>query len=287
MDAWSNVQEADVELGTIRVWQPQEGDTKQRISLVLPQNPGYKLTGEEADEYDLDLLPGRVENSYVIEDREKSGQKNPRVRSTRLAGRVHHKGSLKRAMTAAYEANIKKRHLQANQPKKQLIKLWNKDGDIGTGKTNLKMAQSGAKQVDATFAATNRRPGKAGGSFERNTRVARDELLDLIFPIFAENDYVSMRELRRRTEQPEAYLKEVMNELGVLHKSGPNANMWSLKQSFLSTLNKTRVGGTASTGGSTGGTPGGPEEGPSGSNKMEEDVDDDDDNDDDMEEVEA
>ena len=75
---------------------------------------------------------------------------------TRLSGRVHHKGALRPTMTGAYEAKIKRRHYEANQPKKQIIRL---DNESARGKTNLKMAQSGAKQVDATFAATNVRVG--------------------------------------------------------------------------------------------------------------------------------
>jgi hypothetical protein len=70
---------------------------------------------------------------------------------------VHHKGHLIPAMSEGYEAKIRKRGVEANRPKKQLIKLYHKDTDIDMGK-NLKMLQSGAAQTNAVFTPAGVRP---------------------------------------------------------------------------------------------------------------------------------
>jgi transcription initiation factor TFIIF subunit beta len=41
-----------------------------------------------------------------------------------------------------------------------------------------------------------------------------------------------MKDLRARTNQPEAYLKEIMAEIGTFHRTGQNNNMWSLNEMF-------------------------------------------------------
>lgn len=91
-----------------------------------------------------------------------------------------------------------------------------------------------------------------------------------------------MKDLRIKTVQPEAYLKEVLGDIGTFHKNGPNTNMWSLKPEYMATVMSggQRAAMAASGSGEASG---------SGAAKMEEDEDgeddDDDDDDDDMEEI--
>ena len=64
------------------------------------------------------------------------------------------------------------------------------------------------------------------------TRISQNELLDLLFRLFEEYDYWSMKGLRERTKQPESYLKEVLDTMAVLNKKGPYAMKYSLKPEF-------------------------------------------------------
>jgi transcription initiation factor TFIIF subunit beta len=63
-------------------------------------------------------------------------------------------------------------------------------------------------------------------------RIPKNELLDLLFKLFEEYDYWSMKGLRERTKQPEIYLKEVLDSMAVLIKKGPYAMKYSLKPEF-------------------------------------------------------
>ena len=63
-------------------------------------------------------------------------------------------------------------------------------------------------------------------------RLPKNELLDLLFQNFNEYQYHSMKSLRQRTQQPEAWLREVLDEIAVLIKAGPFANRYKLIDSY-------------------------------------------------------
>lgn len=171
-------------------------------------------------------------------------------------------------LTAEYGAKMRQR-VEAGKPKRHVKFLT--DASIGQAGSNLKMIQSGAMQTNAGFntavsikillrlpvfilAQTNSyspvprqvgRPTTNGAAststnravekqpFERATRISRDELLDQLFTLFTpEQPFLSLKELRRRTNQPEAYLKEILTDIAEFHRHGPNTNMFSLKSGF-------------------------------------------------------
>jgi hypothetical protein len=51
-------------------------------------------------------------------------------------------------------------------------------------------------------------------------RIPQNQLLDQLFSLFCETSHWSIRLLREKTQQPEAYLKEVLAEIAFLHNSG-------------------------------------------------------------------
>ena len=62
--------------------------------------------------------------------------------------------------------------------------------------------------------------------------MARNELLDRLFSLFREQPRWSSKDLRAQTEQPEAYLKEVLNQIADLHRSGEFNGLYELKPNF-------------------------------------------------------
>jgi transcription initiation factor TFIIF subunit beta len=60
----------------------------------------------------------------------------------------------------------------------------------------------------------------------------KNELLDLLMTSFDRYPYWSLKALRQETQQPEAYLKDVLSTIGDLHKRGPYTGNWSLKSEF-------------------------------------------------------
>lgn len=63
-------------------------------------------------------------------------------------------------------------------------------------------------------------------------RIPRNQLLDQLFTHFRDAPRWGLRPLRDKTQQPEAYLKEVLSEIAFLHRSGEYNGMWELKENY-------------------------------------------------------
>jgi len=70
------------------------------------------------------------------------------------------------------------------------------------------------------------------GETIKAARIPKDQLLDLIFDCFRQYQYWPMKALRQRTQQPDAYLRQVLEEVAVLNKSGRFANNYSLSDAY-------------------------------------------------------
>lgn len=67
---------------------------------------------------------------------------------------------------------------------------------------------------------------------QKTARMPQNELMDKIFACFRRYNYWSMRSFRNELQQPEAYLRETLEPIAVLAKSGKFATHWSLKPEF-------------------------------------------------------
>jgi len=67
---------------------------------------------------------------------------------------------------------------------------------------------------------------------DKRVRGAKGEVLDLIFSAFAKNPYWDLKSLINHTDQPQAYLKELLQEVCIYNKKGPNRLMYELKPEF-------------------------------------------------------
>ncbi|GEQ69202.1 hypothetical protein JCM33374_g2873 [Metschnikowia sp. JCM 33374] len=85
--------------------------------------------------------------------------------------------------------------------------------------------------------------GKSTSSFLKSTtaktkgegraiRMPKKDLLDLLFRLFEEYEYWSMKGLKERTRQPETYLKESLESIANLIKKGPYTSKYNLKPEY-------------------------------------------------------
>ena len=70
---------------------------------------------------------------------------------------------------------------------------------------------------------------KVKKSENKTARMPENVLLDLIFQSFDQFRYWSLKSLRARIPQPEAYLRATLEKVAELHRSGTFANNWELK----------------------------------------------------------
>lgn len=79
------------------------------------------------------------------------------------------------------------------------------------------------------FLKSTQPKNKADG---RAIRMPKQDLLDLLFRLFEEYEYWSIKGLKERTKQPESYLKESLDSIAILIKKGPYTSKWVLKPEY-------------------------------------------------------
>ncbi|KZT00944.1 transcription initiation factor IIF beta subunit [Laetiporus sulphureus 93-53] len=228
MEKWSKIDAEGVHLANIRVYHNAKAPSgkKPRIVLILPSDPETPdVLGER---YEMEMVNESVENQVVIAEREKEPGTGSRARTTILTGRVKHECHLKQAsLTAQYRQRVKQRTIAANTPKRKTKPI--EEAMLGRG--NVKMLTSGAAP-NAPMSLYKPKPKLQKGQYERMARMPRDQLLDELFRAFQEHEFWAIKALRERTQQPEAYLKEVLSEIAINRRSGEHAQSWELLPNF-------------------------------------------------------
>lgn len=103
----------------------------------------------------------------------------------------------------------------------------------------------GANAPNIAFGTMTSKPGKGRGSKkdvkDKAVRMEKVELLDAIQNCFREYSYWSSKALRNRLHQPEAYIKETLEEIAVLVKGGDFISTYKLKPDY-QRLNEMQAG---------------------------------------------
>ncbi|KAF7563521.1 hypothetical protein G7046_g653 [Stylonectria norvegica] len=139
-----------------------------------------------------------------------------------------------------YDVRVEPRDVQEEE---QL--LAQRLNDAESNKSKLKI-------ISRNKASSINHPGTAGasgwgGNFIKNTpittkakkgeifkaaRIPKNQLLDQIFECFRQFQYWSMKALRQRLQQPDTYLRQVLEDVAVLNKSGRFANHYCLNEAY-------------------------------------------------------
>lgn len=67
---------------------------------------------------------------------------------------------------------------------------------------------------------------------DKRERLPRGDLLNAIFALYQVNQYYTLKELTEKTQQPQIWLKEVLNEVCDFHRKGPNVQKYELKPEY-------------------------------------------------------
>lgn len=247
MERWCAIDAENVQLATIRVYDPV-GNKKPRIILFLPptHGPSSDLSvpqsrSSEPDCYELEMVNESVENQLVVAERPKepslsavpgNNTHNTRARTTILTGRIRHDCNLRPAFSAKYRKQMRERNRKYNTPVRQIRMIEDAGVPGGRGAVNRLSSGVGMGATTAFNDLVKTKPKPPKGTFERMARMPRNQLLDEIFRHFRDTPRWGIRLLREKTQQPEAYLKEVLSEVAFLHRSGEHNGLWELKDNF-------------------------------------------------------
>lgn len=59
-----------------------------------------------------------------------------------------------------------------------------------------------------------------------------DRLREVLFNLFHKHEFLTTKEVKIKTRQPEKNLKNVLKKIAIFHKSGPNASKWELQSHY-------------------------------------------------------
>jgi transcription initiation factor TFIIF subunit beta len=244
MERWSKFDAEGVQLAKIRIYDVPPGAAPRIVVLVPSDDSG------DDDVYELDMVNQDVHNQVVVAERAKAPSGTGRARTTIMTGKVKHECNLRPRMTGRYERRLAARGAAAKSEKAVRVGLM--DGaragrgggkmlssgissaagfaDITVSKWASPAAISGAETLKLVCQRAKVKPQK--GQYERMARMPRNQLLDALFALFREREQWPIKLLREKTQQPEAYLKEVLSEIATLHRSGEFNGTWELMPSF-------------------------------------------------------
>lgn len=275
MEKWKDVEtNSGKELGKVRIDKSSAGSGNQpwKVKLVLNDTPEAAGIPHE---YDIALVKQVVDNTFVFSekdmpkyDKQTAAPPKPKPappptqkpnkfnrfnykerytpyvktipKRTALVGTVCHECMVTPSLTdKGYSNVVRERKRQQDDPALTKVTLLSEPPGVtsGTFSQSLRGKQS-------MFMRAQKKDPKASAE-GKATRMPRNDLLDLLFRLFEEFDYWSLKGLKDRTKQPEVYLKEVLETMAVLIKKGPYAMRYSLKPEYKQMKNKRKENGGA------------------------------------------
>ncbi|KAI8330011.1 transcription initiation factor IIF, beta subunit-domain-containing protein [Choanephora cucurbitarum] len=220
-ERWRQVDEDNVRLGSIRIYNKAPPGKPAQIELLLPdesqEGPGViGIPSNLPKKYNIQITPGEVQNKFVFSEHPNGGKA--------ISGTIHHECTATPSETPAYRDIMRKRVREAGTPQRSVQPI---------GQTNQPMfvpgASSGMPSSSFSDFITTKKPKL---DKEKATRMPRNELMDMLFAAFDKFPYWSFKGIVEHTKQPNQYLKEVLSEICILNKRGPYAGNYQLKPEF-------------------------------------------------------
>ncbi|KAM0883690.1 hypothetical protein ACQ4PT_031466 [Festuca glaucescens] len=151
-------------------------------------------------------------------------------------GKVGHKFDMEpHKENLSYYAKLCRERTTKSMIKTRKVQVLDKDHGMGV-RTLLPLvggAQSGAKEKKK---ATATKPSE-----QKRTRRDRKDLENIMFKLFERQPNWSLKHLMQETDQPEQFLKEIMNDLCVYNKRGPNQGTHELKPEYKKSVEDTNA----------------------------------------------
>ncbi|KAF7187421.1 Transcription initiation factor IIF subunit beta [Pseudocercospora fuligena] len=265
--AWAKIyQEAPgdtdrIEIGKLRVFNPKPGQDPNKQEIQIRLNDTLEEHQPLPKTYNLDIKSNGYNNTVVFSEKDQPGQSKgygsgqnrhlapgakptginkfdrynnsqPRKpgsyrsaipRQTALAPPIHHE-----AVANPVEDDSTLQYFTQNYQKAL----------IGSTKTRFndstKLRHPGMDNDSFNIGSLTSKPGKGKKKVpkEKAVRMEKDRLLDALKNCFKEYQYWSLRALRQRLQQPEAYIKETLDDIAVLMRSGDFVQNYKLKPEY-------------------------------------------------------
>ncbi|ORY87758.1 transcription initiation factor IIF, beta subunit, partial [Protomyces lactucae-debilis] len=216
-ERWENCAEG-TDLGTLKINEANRRDMKVVLSPELQGGDSKDGQPEIPVEYALEMINSNLHNTYVF-----SEPPLPPLQSGQaIRGRVVHDCLVKPVDNLHYRNLLRGRTTAADVPRRRVISM----NDNGTN--FIQPGQLGGSKSFNTFIQS--KTGQAVKCRDVNARLPLKDLYDAIFKCFEEYEFWSLKAFKKKLKQPEAYLKDTLDNIATLHKRGPHVGTWELKQ---------------------------------------------------------
>lgn len=226
LDTWRGLP-GDSELGQIIIDQSRL-DENSRPVMHLRVNPGPNKPLDP--DWLLQTRPTPADSPQLVfaDSAERPASK------VRVAGKVD---CVVDARPIALEQRLQKSEqlaetFQTHQPR---LKLVGGTPARSVGQTMFvpgthKLPVTKTVRVDNTAVLGKPKAEKINRQKDKRVRIDRLQLQALLFGLFEKKSHWTMKDLITETEQPQKFLKEVLDEMATYTTKGDNMNTWSLKQ---------------------------------------------------------
>lgn len=264
-EAWSEIDEnEEITLGEVRVYNNTAPGEKDKLKIVLKDIPQHKSVPKR---YDVTMNKSEYNNTVVFSEKDqpgfrggqqswkrdrntgRSGQgagggaggaggrvsKRPYRSSipkqTALAGYLKHEVAISAVENEEYRRLTAARFAALSKPKYTTSFTSGVDHTMHPGLAANQHFSTFVAKGSGANAKAKRRP-----QMDKAVRVSEEELLDLLHDCFKEYRYWSLRALKQRLRQPEAFIKGTLEKIASLNRSGSFSGQYRLRPEYESTL---------------------------------------------------
>lgn len=263
--AWNDIYKtaADaepIEIGKMRVYNQKEGESVMDQKIQIRLNAGVPQHQDLPKNYTIAMKTEKYSNTVVFSEKDLPGHQPRRdvvgrqrahlkpqgiqpkserygnnttkpgsyrtaiPKQTALAPIIQHVADAVPIEDASFDAWEEKSYKALMQPKSKTRIFQGIDRGMHPGTRN-----------NATFTLTSRVPGTAGRKAppkEKAVRMSEKDLLDRIYKCFQKYRYWSLKALKLELKQPETFIKQMLEGVAYLVRSGDFAMNYKLKDEY-------------------------------------------------------
>ncbi|EIW66123.1 hypothetical protein TREMEDRAFT_45844 [Tremella mesenterica DSM 1558] len=239
LERWEQVREDGICLGSLVV---DSNYNPPRVTLRLPEtDPAIQETNIAPipDLYDVNIPVERSRNTWAFsetlrqygsgsggngssESGHAAGKKRRHRAYPRLIARVQHEVTVNPTRNEKYLKILAQRRLETEQSRRPIVHVTEENAT----QAEMNQLASGYQNLASGFGkGLVNRPAQK----DKYVRTTHSDLTNRLFALFKDRPYWGIRALRVTLEQPDAFIREVLEEIAEVVKDGQYAGLYTLK----------------------------------------------------------
>lgn len=265
-EAWDEIARSapddggNVQIGSMLVYDPEPGQDPDKPRTQIKLTPGVFQHRDLPKTYDLDIKTTGYSNTVVFSEKDLPGHNSSRPfssargskprgippkseryggsnnkpgtyrtaipKQTALAPLIQHVADAAPEQDASYYAHFDKMYKASQKPKKSTTFYAAVDRTVNSSASHL------TKFPGFNISSKPGYRSKKAPPKEKAVRMSEKDLYDALCKCFGEYKYWPLKGLRNKLRQPEAYIKQTLEQIATLVRSGQFAMNYMLKPEY-------------------------------------------------------